>query len=168
MSETVNQETAAANAAQTPPESPAGKTFTQAELDAILTDRLARERAKYPDYEALKAKAAKFDAAEEAGKSELQKLTEQAAKEKARADALQKQIDTTNARTKVAAETGVPASLLTGETEEECKKQAEKLVAWRGPTGYPDTHDPGASPNPGGGGKTRDQFASWFQQSLNK
>lgn len=166
MSETVIQAANAANgAAQTPPESPAGKTFTQAELDQIVADRLARERAKYPDYETFKAKAARFDAAEEASKSELQKLTERADREKARADGLQKLIDTTNARNKVAAETGVPASLLTGETEEECKKQAEALKAWKGPTGYPDTHDPGAAP-PVGGGKTRDQFADWFGQTL--
>ena len=78
MAETVNQETGAAGAAaQATPAQPAGKTFTQAELDAIVADRLARERAKYPDYENLKAKAAKYDAAEEAGKSELQKATDQ-------------------------------------------------------------------------------------------
>jgi len=166
MAETVNQETTAANgAAQTPPENAAGRTFTQAELDAILTDRLARERAKYPDYEALKAKAAKYDEAEEASKSELQKAQDRAEKEKARADSLQAQIDMANARSKVAAETGVPASLLTGVTEEECKKQAEALKEWRGPAGYPDTHDPGAGV-PAGGGKTRDQFAAWFEKSL--
>ena len=31
-----------------------GKTFTQEQLDAIITDRLQRERAKYADYEELK------------------------------------------------------------------------------------------------------------------
>ena len=47
------------------------KTFTQAELDAVVKDRLKREREKYSDYEDLKAKAAKFDEAEEANKTEL-------------------------------------------------------------------------------------------------
>ena len=56
-----------------------GKTFTQAELDAAIESRLTRERAKFADYEALKAKAEKFDKAEEAAKSELQKAQEQAA-----------------------------------------------------------------------------------------
>ncbi len=37
------------------------KTFTQAELDSIVKDRLAREKGKYADYEELKAKATKFD-----------------------------------------------------------------------------------------------------------
>ena len=44
MAETVNQEQ------NTEPE----KTFTQAELDAIVGDRLKRERAKYADYSDLK------------------------------------------------------------------------------------------------------------------
>ena len=32
------------------------KTFTQAEMDAIIGDRLARERQKYADYDSLKEK----------------------------------------------------------------------------------------------------------------
>ena len=167
MNETVNQDTNAveqtAQNAQT-----AEKTFTQADLDRIVAERLQRERAKYPDYDTLKDKAAKFDAAEEAGKSEIQKATELAAKEKTRADSLQKQIDTMNARNKVAAETGIPASLLTGSTEEECKAQADALKQWRGAgAGYPNTRDPGTIP-PTGGGKTRDQFSDWFKASLNQ
>lgn len=39
----------------------------------FIQDRLTRERGKYADYETLKVKAAKFDEAEEAGKTELQK-----------------------------------------------------------------------------------------------
>ena len=36
------------------------KTFSQAELDAVISDRLKREREKYSDYEALKAAMAKL------------------------------------------------------------------------------------------------------------
>lgn len=36
----------------------AGKNFTQAELDRIVSDRVARERAKYADYGDLKKRAA--------------------------------------------------------------------------------------------------------------
>ncbi|MBQ3979969.1 MAG: phage capsid protein, partial [Lachnospiraceae bacterium] len=79
MSETVNQDTQQTAAE---PE----RTFTQSEMDAIIRDRLKREREKYADYDALKEKAGRFDAAEEAQKSELQKATE-------RADALQAQLD---------------------------------------------------------------------------
>ena len=56
MNETVNQ----ANQTAEQPE----RTFTQAEMDAIIRDRLSRERSKYADYDDIKAKAQKFDAAE--------------------------------------------------------------------------------------------------------
>lgn len=82
-------------------------------------------------------------------------------------DALQKDIDTRNTRDRVAAATGVPASLLTGETEEACKAQAEALTKWKG-TGesrnYPDTHN-GGEPGSTGGGTTAEQFAAWFKEA---
>lgn len=59
---------------ETPPE---GDTFvaptSQDEFDRMVGARLARERAKYADYEDLKAKASKFDEVDAASKSELQK-----------------------------------------------------------------------------------------------
>ena len=67
MAETVNQET---NGTAAETQENEQRTFTQAEMNAIIQDRLTRERGKYADYETLKAKAAKFDAAEEAGKTE--------------------------------------------------------------------------------------------------
>ena len=129
MAETVKQEAnAAASAAQTTPAAqPGGKTFTQAELDAIVADRLARERAKYPDYESIKAKAEKYDAAEEAGKSELQKANERAAALKTELDGLKKANQLRELRASVAKEKGVPEALLTGETEEACKAQADAI-----------------------------------------
>ena len=158
--ETVNQENPTA---QEP-----DRTFTQAEMDAVIADRLRRERAKYADYEDLKAKAAKFDEAEEAGKTDLQRAREEAETYRARADALQRDIDARNARDKVAAEKGVPASLLTGTTEEECAAQAEAMLKWRGPAqNYPAVPD-GGEVRHSGGGKTRDQFADWFNDALKK
>ncbi|MBR4446506.1 MAG: hypothetical protein IKS37_11495 [Solobacterium sp.] len=62
----------------TPSEEPE-RTFTQSELNAILGDRLAQERKKYADFEELKGKAQKYDAAEEISKSELQKEQEKTA-----------------------------------------------------------------------------------------
>lgn len=47
---------------------------SQEELDRRVGDRLARERAKFADYDDLKAKAAKFDEVDQASKTELQKL----------------------------------------------------------------------------------------------
>lgn len=42
------------------------RTFTQAEVNAIVEGRLKKESAKYSDYEAMKEKASKFDEMEEA------------------------------------------------------------------------------------------------------
>jgi hypothetical protein len=41
-----------------PPAADAGKAFTQADVDRIVTDRVTRERAKFADYGDLKKKAA--------------------------------------------------------------------------------------------------------------
>ena len=55
-----------------------GKMFSQAELDQIVTDRLARERKKYEGFDELKTKAAKLDEIEAANKTELEKATRRA------------------------------------------------------------------------------------------
>lgn len=65
---------------QTKPKTESEKTFTQAELDATIKDRLARERQKYQDYDDLKTKAAKLDELEESQKSELEKLQDRLGK----------------------------------------------------------------------------------------
>lgn len=109
-----------------------GKTFTQADVDAAVESRLQRERTKYADYEDLKAKAAKYDKAEADAKSDLQKAQEQALDYKAKLDAREKELAAIRSRDKVSAETGVPAALLTGETEEACRTQAAALLQWRG------------------------------------
>ena len=140
MAETVNQET---NGTAAETQENEQRTFTQAEMNAIIQDRLTRERGKYADYEALKAKAAKFDEAEEAGKTELQKANE-------KADALQKQVDAfknaeqlRTVREKVSKETGVPAELLFGESEEVCKAQAKAILDYARPGTYPTVKDGG-------------------------
>ena len=98
MAETVHQEnTPAAGEQQTE------RTFTQAEMNAIISDRLTRERSKYADYDDLKAKAAQFDAAQEAGKTELQKANEKAAKLQQQLDALNSANTLREVRAKVSA-----------------------------------------------------------------
>lgn len=138
MNETVTQEarTTAAGEQQTE------RTFTQAEVNAIIADRLNRERTKYADYDALKAKAQQFDAVQEAGKSELQKANEKAASLQAQVDSLTKANTLLDLRTKVSTETGVPADLLTGDTEEACKAQAQAIAAYAKPVNrYPNVRD---------------------------
>lgn len=53
------------------------KTFTQAELDGIVNDRLTRERKKYDGFDDLKRKAGEFDKLADAQKSEAERLTGQ-------------------------------------------------------------------------------------------
>lgn len=52
----------------------AGKTFTQADVDRIVAERLAREKEKYKDYADLKAKAAKLAELEQSQLTEQEKL----------------------------------------------------------------------------------------------
>ena len=61
------------------PEDNQEKTFTQEELNAIVADRLARERGKYADYDDLKRDAEAYRAKQEADKTELQKARERIA-----------------------------------------------------------------------------------------
>lgn len=122
------------------------RTFTQAELNAIVADRLARERAKYGDYDKLKDKAGK-------------------------ADALQQQLDTLEADTarramkkKVADATGVPEALLTGDTEESCTEQAHEIMQFAAPS-YPAIPDGGTA---GAVGNYQDVFSPASDKELSK
>lgn len=122
------------------------RTFTQAELNAIVADRLARERAKYADYDKLKDKAGK-------------------------ADALQQQLDTLEADTarramkkKVADATGVPEALLTGDTEESCTEQAQEIMQFAAPS-YPAIPDGGTA---GAVGNYQDVFSPASDKELSK
>lgn len=47
---------------------------TEDEFNRIIAKRLERERAKFGDYDDLKAKAAKYDETEQANQSEMEKL----------------------------------------------------------------------------------------------
>ncbi|MBQ1573059.1 MAG: DUF4355 domain-containing protein [Clostridiales bacterium] len=144
MNETVNQENATNNQ-----ETTAEKTFTQAELDAIVSDRLKRERSKYEGFDELKAKADKFDALEEASKSELQKATERAQALEAELNGLKKTEEIRKLRESVANETGVPANLLSGEDEETLKTQALAIKAFASNgNAYPQVKDGGEVTTP--------------------
>ncbi len=125
MSETVNQEpvTTAAGEQQEP------RTFTQAEVNSIVADRLTRERAKYADYDDLKAKAQQFDTT------------------KAELDALNAANAQRDMKARVSAATGVPVELLTGDTEEACTAQAQAALKFaKKDLGYPVLRDGGAIP----------------------
>lgn len=158
---TVNQEQA------TNTEQP--KTFTQQELDAIVADRLKRERAKYEGFEDFKAKAQKLDELEEANKSELDKAHERVSTLEAELNRLKKADEIRAIREKVAKEQGIPAesmSLLTGDTEEACLEQAKTILSIAVPGTYPHVPDGGELQNINKG-STRDAFKEWANQVNN-
>lgn len=109
------------------PEGDEGKTFTQAELDRIIADRLKREASKYADYDELKAKADKFDEHEAANKSEVDKLREQVetltkSQTAAEAKALRAEVAMAKGLT------DAQAKRLSGSTREELEADADELV----------------------------------------
>ena len=126
MNETVNQEVNGTAAAQQEK-----RTFTQDEVNAIVADRLARERAKYADYDDLKGKASRVDEADTRAAALQQQL-----------DAMKSDNDRREMKQRVSAATGVPAALLTGETEEACTAQAQEILKFAEPA-YPNVRDGG-------------------------
>ena len=112
------------------------KEFTpiqsQDDLNRIVEARLARERAKFADYQELKAAADKLAELEDLDKSELDKAiarAEKAEREAAEAaEALAKK-DREVLVQRVAAEMKVPAKWLSGSSEEELVASAEEWLA---------------------------------------
>ena len=115
---------------------------TQEELDALIKDRIDRERKslseKYSDYEILKKKNAEYE-------GQVSKLAEENRSFAAKAAEYDKQIsdlssqikgyETDSVKTRIALEVGLPyemAGRLSGTTEEEIRKDAELLVKFVG------------------------------------
>lgn len=155
------------------PPSPGEKSFTQAELNAILAEDRRKTAARYGDYDDLKAKAAQFDQAEQANKSELQKALDRAtAAEKERddlkaADKTRQDREAHAAQVKAwteaaAKKTGVPADAIKGATEDEIKAHAAQLAGLLPRKGYVPTE---GNPPAGDGNSEMRAFA---QQLFNK
>ena len=68
-------------------------------------------------------------------------------------------------REKVASEKKIPVKLLTGETEEDCVKQADEILAFASPN-YPVIKDGGEPHGTPRGASTRDQFADWAKDNI--
>jgi len=60
---------------------PEAKAYTNEQLNSIIEARLARERAKYADYDDVKTKASEYDQLVEKSKTEQQKAVDAARKE---------------------------------------------------------------------------------------
>ena len=142
------------------------KTFTQAELDAIVKDRLKRANEKYADYEALKEKATKFDEIEAANKTELEKANEKVKSLQAEIDGYKKAKELSDMRTKIATENNVPIEFLTGTTEDECKVQADKLKEFMSASGVPITVSDGGEVTRTGKLDPGKAFEQWAKDKL--
>lgn len=110
---------------------PSGAGFTpitsQAEFDRRLGEQIAQERAKFADYDELKAKAAKFDEVTEQSKTEQQKTLERAEQAERERDALRLEM----LKHQAAVQVGLPAHLagrLNGKNFEELVADAKSLA----------------------------------------
>ena len=106
-----------APAGTTEPDTGTTETFTQADVDRIVRERVQRERAKYADYDALKAKAEGAKTVEDR-LAEMEKRTAAAEASALRSD--------------VAARHGISAEdrdlLLTGTDAETLEAQAKRIA----------------------------------------
>lgn len=101
---------------------------TQADLDKIVQERIARATKPYADYDQVKADAEKWRKAEDDKKPADQRQAEEY-------DRLRKENETLRTgqlRAEVATAKGVPAALLNGSTKEELEAHADALIEFRG------------------------------------
>ena len=129
-------------------------------IDKLMAINGADVNASKAEIEDLKQKLAAA-----ANSDELQKAQQQAAQLQTELDAMKAAETIRLTREKVAGEKKVPAHLLTGETEEACAKQADEILAFAKPSGYPNIRDGGEPRNPPQP-TTRQKFADWAKDNL--
>lgn len=99
--------------------------------------------------------------------AELQEAQQKIAKLTTELDGMKNAESIRQIRAKVSSEKNVPAELLTGETEEACAQQADKILAFAKPAaGYPPLPDHGEARSPQPAQQTRDKFANWMQEAF--
>jgi len=150
-----------------------GRTFTQAELDAIIADQLKREREKYKDYADLKKMADEYQKLRESQMSDQEKL--QAKLAEYERQLLEREREAAEARLeslklRVLDELGLPktwAVRIFGTTEEEIRKDADELKKLLGTQGR--TVGGGTNPaiNAGHQAFTREQIEKMSPEEIN-
>lgn len=133
---------------------------TKEAIDKLMAINGADVNASKAEIEDLKQKLAAA-----ANSDELQKAQQQAAQLQNELDSMKAAETIRLTREKVAGEKKVPAHLLTGETEEACAKQADEILAFAQPSGYPQIRDGGDPRNPPAP-TTRQKFADWAKDNL--
>lgn len=129
-------------------------------IDKLMAINGADVNASKAEIEDLKKKLAAA-----ANSDELQKAQQQAAQLQNELDSMKAAETIRLTREKVAGEKKVPVHLLTGETEEVCAKQADEILAFAQPSGYPQIRDGGDPRNPPAP-TTRQKFADWAKDNL--
>ena len=102
---------------------------TEEEFEKILGNRVYREKAKYADYEDLKAKASEFDKAQDAQKTETQKSADALAALQSKVDAYESKEKVASWASEITKESAVPASALRGTTREDLEAHFKELEA---------------------------------------
>ena len=155
MEETANVQ---ANETQEPAEE--SKTFTQDELNYIVSERVNKELVR-------------AEKRQEASKAELLEATEKASKLEAELAEYKKAEELHRVRSEVSAKTGIPEKLLTGETEEACEEQALALKEYVSAqiedaknSGYPVVKDAGETHFVSSKKPTNEQFADWIKKNM--
>lgn len=119
---------------------------SQADLDALIANRLGRERSKFADYDDLKAKATRLDEIDAANKSELERANEARDAEKQRADSAAADLIRERVARKYGITDDTDVELLGTGTAEEIEARAKRLAELRNAAG---AKPPGASPHQG-------------------
>lgn len=139
------------------------RTFTQAELEREIRQRLTRERQKYADYDELKAAAARLAEIEEANKTDAQKAADELARAKAEAAAAKAEVARARAEVRLitlAAKAGVDSELAAALDLSKLPEDDDEALEWLGKFAAPKSSGGGAS-NPAGvpaGGLTEDEM----------
>jgi hypothetical protein len=101
---------------------------SQEDLDKLIGARINKVKSQFADYDDIKTKAAEFDKAQEASKTELEKAAERAAQAERERDELR----LAHARAEVALAKGLTptqAKRLVGTTKDELEADADELLA---------------------------------------
>lgn len=133
-------------------------------IDKLLSINGADVNAVKTELAGMKDKLAEAEQFRMAGE-ELTKAKQKIGDLTAEIDGMKRAETVRLTRDKIAGEKNVPAHLLTGETEEACAAQADAILAFAQPKGYPSVRDGGevqVKPPVG----TRDQFADYFNKVM--
>ena len=149
---------------------------TQAEFDAAIADRLARQEKSITSRFEGAMPAADVANLKNGYEKKIEELNEQIQKANSAKEASDQQLtdalskikgyETDSVKTRIALEVGIPFTMaprLNGESEEDIRKDAEALKAMMKPAAAPlaDVEQPHKT-------GTRDQFANWFSEQFNR